>query len=59
MCIVCPVVKDESDVTGLSIFSADIEETRKIMDQDPAVKAGIFTYEIHSVEGFPGDALSR
>jgi len=59
LCIVCPVDKDESDVTGICIFSTALEETRKIMDEDPAVKAGIFTYEIHSIEGFPGDALAK
>jgi len=29
------------------------------MNEDPAVKAGIFTYEAHLIEGFPGDALPR
>ncbi|HUK80405.1 MAG TPA: hypothetical protein VLU91_07060 [Nitrososphaerales archaeon] len=58
LCIVCPVIGDKSDVTGLCIFSTGMEETRKIMDEDPAVKAGIFTYEAHSVDGFPGDALA-
>jgi hypothetical protein len=27
------------------------------MDHDPGVEAGIFTYEIHPVRGFPGSAL--
>lgn len=27
------------------------------MDDDPAVLAGIFTYEIHPVRSFPGDSL--
>jgi hypothetical protein len=58
LCIVCPVIKDQSDVTGLCIFSTGMEETRRIMDEDPAVEAGIFTYEVHHVDGFPGDALA-
>ena len=29
------------------------------MNEDPAVQAGIFTYEAHVIEGFPGDALGR
>ena len=58
LCIVCPVVKDQSDVTGLCIFSVGMEETQRIMNEDPAVKAGIFTYEVHLVHGFPGDALT-
>lgn len=59
LCIVCPVTGDESDVTGFCIFSTDAEKTKKIMDVDPAVEAGIFVYEIHLVSGFPGDALSN
>jgi hypothetical protein len=58
LCIVCPVT-DEGDVSGLCIFRTDVSETRKIMDEDPAVKAGIFTYDIFSVLGFPGDSLAK
>jgi hypothetical protein len=58
LCIVCPVIGDESDVTGICIFSTDAKETRRIMDEDPAVKAGIFVYEVHTIEGFPGDSLT-
>ncbi len=54
--IVCPVT-DNSDISGLGIFNSDIEQTRKIMDMDPAVKAGLFTYEIHACRGFPGSTL--
>ena len=55
--VVCPV-RDESDVSGIGIFDASEEETRRIMDDDPGVRAGIFTYEIHATRSFPGDALS-
>jgi len=55
--IVCPM-NDSSDVRGLCIFSTDLEDTRKLMDGDPAIGAGIFTYEIHAAESFPGDSLS-
>jgi hypothetical protein len=27
------------------------------MDEDPGVKAGIFTYEVHPTCSFPGDRL--
>ena len=27
------------------------------MDDDPGVQAGVFTYEVHPVRGFPGDGL--
>lgn len=56
--IVCPVA-DESDVSGIGIFNATPEKTREIYDEDPAVKAGIFTYEVHACRGFPGDSLPK
>jgi len=55
--IVCPI-SDGSDVSGLGIFNASVEETKKIMDEDPAVKDGIFFYEIHPCRSFPGDSLT-
>ena len=54
--IVCPV-GDGSDVCGIGIFNATIEEVKKIMDEDPGVKAGVFIYEIHTCRSFPGDSL--
>ena len=54
--IVCPVT-DAGALAGLGIFSCSIEETRRIMDEDPGVRAGIFTYEVHPVRSFPGDSL--
>ncbi len=58
LCIVCPV-RDDSDISGIGIFSTDVEETRRIMDGDPGVKAGIFVYEVHPTRSFPGDGLSK
>jgi hypothetical protein len=54
--IVCPV-SDESDVSGVGIFNANIEEIKSIMNEDPAVKEGVFVYEIHACRSFPGDSL--
>jgi hypothetical protein len=54
--IVCPVTV-ESNLAGMGIFNANTEETKKIMDEDPAVLAGIFIYEIHPCRSFPGDSL--
>ncbi len=54
--IVCPV-RDESDVSGIGIFNATVEETKKIMDEDPGVQAGVFVYELHACRSFPGDCL--
>jgi hypothetical protein len=54
--IVCPST-DDSDVTGIGIFNAPVEEVTKIMDDDPGVKAGVFVYELHPCRSFPGDSL--
>ena len=54
--IVCPITA-ETGVSGIGIFNASAEETKHIMDGDPAVKAGIFVYEIHPCRSFPGDSL--
>ncbi len=56
LAIVCPVF-DESGIRGLGIFDADLEETGRILDGDPGVEAGVFTYEMHPVRSFPGDRL--
>ena len=56
LCIACPV-RDSSDIGGVGIFNTDLEETKRIMDEDPGVKASIFVYEIHSTRSFPGDSL--
>lgn len=56
LAIVCPI-KDDSNVSGIGIFNASPEETKAIMDGDPGVQAGIFTYEVHPCRSFPGDSL--
>jgi hypothetical protein len=55
MPIVCPVGDEE--LSGIGIFNTDPEEARAIMADDPGVRAGIFTFEVHSCRGFPGDTL--
>ena len=55
--IVCPV-RDGSEVSGIYIFNIGVEPARQIMDEDPGVKAGVFTYEVHECRGFPGQCLS-
>lgn len=50
--VVCPI-SDESDCSGIAVFAAGIDETREIMDDDPGVRAGIFTYELHATRQLP------
>ena len=58
LAIVLPAT-DDNDLAGLHIFSAPPDDVRAIMDHDPAVAAGIFTYEIHPIRGFPGSCLPQ
>jgi hypothetical protein len=54
--IVCPV-RDESDVSGIYIFNRGLQQVRQLMEEDPGVRAGVFTYELHECRGFPGQCL--
>jgi hypothetical protein len=54
--IVCPVA-DGTDVVGVSVWSARTEDVEQIYSRDPAVVAGILTYEIHPTRTFPGSCL--
>ncbi len=54
--IVCPVTS-ETNVNGVGIFNASMEDTKVLMDEDPAVIAGVFVYELHRCRSFPGDSL--
>jgi hypothetical protein len=56
MPVVCPVGYG-SGVTGISIFDADPEVVHRIMSNDPGVRAGVFTYDIHPTRSFPGSSL--
>jgi hypothetical protein len=48
---------DDSEWAGIGIFDATHEDTARIMADDPAVHAGVLSYEVHPVRGFPGDGL--
>jgi len=41
-------IRDDSDKAGIGIFNADLEQTKKIIEEDPAIMEGILTYELHS-----------
>ena len=44
--VVCPIA-DGSGVSGVGIFTTSAERTREILEADPAIAAGILTFEIH------------
>lgn len=56
LAIVCPI-RDDTPMDGIGIFDASADEVVAIMEEDPAVKAGILTYEVHETRSFPGDRL--
>jgi hypothetical protein len=39
------------------ICNTSVEETKRIMDEDPGVKAEILVYELHECRNFPGECL--
>jgi hypothetical protein len=55
--IVLPV-SDESGIAGLGLFAGDADQVAAILDGDPGVQAGIFSYELDPDRGFPGASLS-
>ncbi len=56
--IVC-AIRDDTDTCGIGVFNATLEEVKEIYAEDPCVKAGIFTFEVHPGSSFPGDALPK
>jgi hypothetical protein len=55
LALVGPAV--EYPYAGIGVFNVPPTETARLMDEDPAVKAGIFSYELVSWRTFPGDKL--
>jgi hypothetical protein len=56
LAVVLPVT-DGSDVCGAGVFNGTVDETVALMNDDPGVQAGVFTFEVHGCRGFPGDSL--
>lgn len=54
--IICPIA-DGSEYAGIGIFTTSPEETDLIYSRDPAVVAGVLSYEVHPTWSFPGSAL--
>lgn len=59
LAIVLPANEDPGEWAGLGIFAAAPPLVGEIMDHDPGVQAGIFTYELHPIRGFPGSSLPQ
>jgi len=54
--IVCPVAL-ESEIVGIGIFNAEADIVHERLKEDPAIKEGVFVYELLPVRSFPGDSL--
>jgi uncharacterized protein YciI len=51
-------IADEAEVIAVSIYnSADRDQVKTWVENDPGIKSGRFTYEILRMFGFPGDKL--
>ncbi|ORV08668.1 hypothetical protein [Mycobacterium celatum] len=50
-------VLDGSEIWAVRVFTATVEDTTAIMNDDPGVVAGVFTFEVHPCRGFAGDSL--
>jgi len=55
LAVVMPVAED-CDIAGIQVFTVGTDEARTVMDADPGVAAGIFSYDIHPVRAFFGSA---
>ncbi len=56
LAVVCPIA-DGSEWSGVAIFDGSPDEVASIMEGDPGVQAGLFSYEVHPTRSFPGDSL--
>ena len=56
MAVVGPV-RGGLPIVGLCIFNCPEAEARAILADDPAVRAGVLTYDLMTMFGFPGDGL--
>jgi hypothetical protein len=54
--IICPVA-DGTEVAGIGIFTAAPDEVNRIYSEDPAVMAGVLTFEVHTTWSFVGSTL--
>jgi hypothetical protein len=56
LAVVCPV-SDGSELAGICIFATERAQAERIMRGDPAVQAGVLTFEVHPTRSFAGDRL--
>jgi hypothetical protein len=53
-----PVMDNNSEIAAVAIYNTtDKDEVKRLMDNDPAISAGVFKYEVVTGMGLPGDKL--
>jgi uncharacterized protein YciI len=58
MVLTMPVMDNDSSLAAVAIYNTTSkEQVKALMEKDPAVKAGVFNYEIVTGMGLPGDKL--
>ena len=50
-------VLDDSDIYGVEVLDVTVDDAVALMDDDPAVAAGVLAYEVHPCRGFPGGSV--
>jgi len=55
--VLVPVLSDT--VAGIAVLTIGVEEADALFAEDPCVRAGMMTYEVHACLTFPGDAVPR
>lgn len=55
--VLCPVPSLSETLAGVAIMTLPAEEAREVMAEDPCVRAGMMSVEVHACHGFPGDAV--
>ena len=49
---------DNGEIRGICIFNlSDLDAVKKLIEEDPHIKSGHLTYELHPYFGIPGDGL--
>ena len=53
--VLVPVLSET--LAGLAVMTVGVDEAATLFAEDPCVRAGMMTYEVHPCLTFPGDAV--
>lgn len=52
------VVDSNSETWGIRVFTATVDDTVALMNNDPGVAAEVFTFEVHPCRGFASEQIT-